>query len=321
MMWNRALGGAIRRVREDHPGATRKAPRGVRPLEFESLEARQLLATLAPIGSVLVPASLGYSATPNISSQPATVTLNDPTGDTGAVRVIGTVLVVTPVPLTDGGTNMINVTQVNDMLQVTVNGVVDSTPLPVSSINRIVVFGSKASDDITIDPSVDPTIPVTLDGGHGGDNSLQAGAGPTREHGWFGFNNLYGGTGPNQLIGRKGHVAFHPTASTDEIFAGVIPPPSKSFFHHHAPGGTFFKNVNGRAVPITSTDPSASATRQALTPIQHTKSTQSKSLATHSSVHKTASTPVASSPAKTVTTHTSGGTSKAAGSGGTPPTK
>ena len=268
------------------------------------------------------------SASPNITSQPATVTLNLTLGDTGAVRVIGNVLVVTPVPRTDGGTNTINVTQINDptnaandKLQVTVNGTIDAIQPLVSNINRIVVFGSKASDDITIDPSVDSTIPVTLDGGHGGGNNLHAAAGSTREHGWFGFNNLFGGTGPNQLIGRKGHVAFHPTATTDEIFAGVIPPPSKSFFHHNAPGGTFFKNVNGRAVPITTPDPSASATRQALTPTQRTKSTKLKSLATPSTVHKTTSTPVASSPAKTVTIHTSGGTTKAAGSGGTPPTK
>ena len=135
----------------------------------------------------------------------------------------------------------------------------------MSDIDRIVVFGSKASDNVTIDPSVDPAIFVTLDGGHGGGNNLHAAAGSTREHGWFGFNNLFGGTGTNQLIGRKGHVAFHPTATTDEIFAGVIPPPSKSFFHHNAPGGTFFKNVNGRAVPIPTPVPSASGTLKALT--------------------------------------------------------
>ncbi len=275
------------------------------------------------------------SASANQTSQPATVTLNI---STGAVRVIGNVLVVTPVPRTDGGTNTINVTQINDPtnaandeLLITVNGTIDPIqPLVFNTegglnINRIVVFGSKANDTVTIEPSVDPAIFVTLDGGHGGGNNLRAAVdaagGSTREHGWFGFNNLFGGTGPNQLIGRKGHVAFHPTASTVEIFAGVIPPPSKSFFHHNAPGGTFFKNVNGRAVPITKPDPGASAVRQALTPTQRTKSTKLKSLATPSAAHKTTSTPVASSPTKTVTIHTSGGTTKAAGSGGTPPTK
>ena len=82
-MWNRAWGGAIRRVREDHPGATRKVPRGVRPLQFESLEARQLLAAaLAPIGSVSVPASLGYAVPLNGSAantpQTFTVTSSNP---------------------------------------------------------------------------------------------------------------------------------------------------------------------------------------------------------------------------------------------------
>ena len=158
---------------------------------------------------------------------------------------------------------------------------------------------------------------MTLDGGHGGGNNLHAAAGSTREHGWFGFNNLFGGTGPNQLIGRKGHVAFHPPL-----------PPSRSSRSHPAaeqellssqcPGGTFFKNVNGRAVRSPRQTPVRSATRQALTPAQHTKSTKLKSLATPSTVHKTTSTPVASSPAKTVTIHTSGGTTKAAGSGGSP---
>ena len=83
---------------------------------------------------------------PNITSQPATVTLNLTLGETGAVRVIGNVLVVTPVPRTDGGTNAINVTQINDptnaandKLQVTVNGTIDAIQPLVSNINRIVV--------------------------------------------------------------------------------------------------------------------------------------------------------------------------------------
>ena len=71
---------------------------------------------------------------------------------------------------------------------------------------------------------------MTLDGGHGGKNTLQAGAGTTREHGWFGQNTLIGGTGPNQLVGRAGHVKFKPTATTNEIFAGV---PHPGYHNYH----------------------------------------------------------------------------------------
>jgi hypothetical protein len=176
---------------------------------------------------------------------------------TGAVRVIGQVLVVTPAPRTDKGTNTIHVTQVNDptnsannKLEVTVNNLLDPTQPLVSAINHIVVFGAKASDDITIDPSVDPTIAVTLDGGHGGTNTIQAGAGTTREHGWFGKNFLHGGSGTNELIGAKGHVRFLPTSTTTVIFAGVPHPGvRRNKKEPKAPGGTFFKFVNGRLVP------------------------------------------------------------------------
>src|SRR5205814_10256139 len=90
---------------------------------------------------------------------------------------------------------------------------------------RVVVFGAKANDKITIEPSV--TVAATIDGGHGGRNVLKGGDGElsqgtgTREHGWFGFNILIGGPGPNQLIGRAGQVRFKPSKSTNLIFAGV----------------------------------------------------------------------------------------------------
>jgi hypothetical protein len=201
----------------------------------------------------------------------ATVTLNVGTAppkpvNTGTVRVIGTVLVVTPLPRTDGGTNNIIVSESNNtsspasnILVVSVNGQIDTTQPLASSITRIVIFGAKASDNISINPAVDPTIAVTLDGGHGhGKNVLTAGAGPTREHGWFGQNTLIGGTGQNQLVGRAGHVTFKPTATTTEIFAGVPRPGfhehrgwyRSSNMHYTAPGGTFFKFVNGKLVPI-----------------------------------------------------------------------
>jgi cyclophilin family peptidyl-prolyl cis-trans isomerase len=186
--------------------------------------------------------------------------------NTNAVRVIGTVLVVTPPPSPlHGPTNQILVTETqnpqspaNQKLNVTINGVTDLTQPLASSIDRIVVYGSKSGNTIKIDPSVDPTINVTLDGGHGGKNVLQASRGPTREHGWFGQNTLLASTTTNQLVGRAGHVRFFATKATNEIFAGQ-PHPGYHDFHKYKnkssvaltpPGGTFYKLVNNKLVPV-----------------------------------------------------------------------
>ena len=129
-----------------------------------------------------------------------------------------------------------------------------------ANIDRIVVFGSKASDSITIDPSV--TVPaVTLDGGHGGKNVLNAGSTPTREHGWFGRNTLVGGTDANELVGRAGHVKFRPTSTTDEIFAGV--PKRRKEGHIQAPGGTRIERLRP---PAGGCWPVGAATRRVVSP-------------------------------------------------------
>ena len=168
------------------------------------------------------------------------------------------VLVVTPLPRTDHGTDNIEISQQADStvtggqnIVVTVNGVPDVIQPPANSLLQIIVFGGKASTDIQVDPSVSPTIPITLDGGHGGHNVIQAGAGPTREHGWFGHTLLIGGTGSNELIGRKGFVRFKPTTTTNLIYAGVIKP---RFSHRTvAPSGTFYRFEKGRLVPVLTT--------------------------------------------------------------------
>ena len=186
--------------------------------------------------------------------------------NTGAVRVIGTTLVVTPpAPATLKQNNTIVVSEAvsssspaSDKLVVTYNGNADVTQPLASSIDRIVVYGTKANDNITVDPAVDATIPVTLDGGHGGHNVLQGGSAQTLEHGWFGRNVLSGGSGTNQLVGRAGRVKFKPTAATTEIFAGVPHPGYSNFTLYHGrtgytltpPGGTFYRYVNGRIVKI-----------------------------------------------------------------------
>ncbi|AGA30588.1 peptidylprolyl isomerase [Singulisphaera acidiphila] len=196
------------------------------------------------------------TGTTDLTSPAAAVNLTITQAATGTVRQISNVLVVTPAPRTDRGTNIITISQINDAtnaandkIQVTINGVIDQTQPLVSDLDRIVVYGSKASDRITIDPNVDSFMRVTLDGGHGGVNVLQAGSGFTREHGWFGANTLKGGAGPNVLIGREGHVRFRPTATTAVMFAGKGHAPRK---HQHTtpPTGTFFKSVNGRIVPV-----------------------------------------------------------------------
>lgn len=214
----------------------------------------------------------GNTQTVNLNVAPS----NTQPVNTGTVRVVGTVLLVTPAPRTDRGTNNIVVTQTslpnspaNERLVVSVNGVFDTLQPLASSIDRIVVYGSKAGDNVTITNAVSSTISATLDGGQAGKNVLRAGAGSTREHGWFGSNNLYGGTGPNQLVGSQGHVKFHPTATTNEIF---VARPRQHFKDNIKPGGTFYKSVNGKIVPA------ASATRKTVTVVPGTAlSTNSQS--------------------------------------------
>jgi cyclophilin family peptidyl-prolyl cis-trans isomerase len=221
--------------------------------------------TYTPVTGYAGPDSFLYQVTatgPNTTAPPATsnpgkVSIEVGPVNTHAVTVVGPVLVVTPVPRTDNGTNTIDVTQIanpsgtGDVIQVTVNGVIDINQPPTSgtgAVQRIIVFGGKhANNKIMIDPSV--MLPVTIDGGRGRRNKLKGGGAESREHGWFGVTTLIGGTGPNQLIGRAGHVKFKPTKSTTVIFAGE-PSHRTSQLHPVAPGGTFYKFIHGRIVPI-----------------------------------------------------------------------
>jgi len=164
------------------------------------------------------------------------------------------VLVVTPLPRTDHGTDSIVISQQGENIVVTVNGVTylptNGMPIAAANLYQIIVFGGKASTDINVLPDVSASIPITLDGGHGGHNVIQAGAGPTREHGWFGHTLLIGGTG-DALIGRKGFVRFKPTTTTNLIYAGVVKP---RFSHRTvAPTGTYYRFEKGRLVPVLTT--------------------------------------------------------------------
>ena len=83
-----------------------------------------------------------------------------------------------------------------------VNGSIDLNQPAVSNVDSIIVYGSKANDRITIDPSL--TMPVTLSGGTGGNNVLTAGGGPTREQGWYGTTVEKQGESDNFLFGQAG---------------------------------------------------------------------------------------------------------------------
>ena len=192
---------------------------------------------------------------PNLDSLPSAVTLNVAPPSTGTVRLIGNVLVVTPQPRTDRGTNTILVTQRADpaangegRIVVSINGTIDELQPLEGDLLRIVVFGSKANDIIRVDPSV--TVPATLDGGHGGRNRLNAGGAPTTLHGWFGANVLAGGPEKDRLIGRAGRVRFVASPGGDIAFEGS--PSRKSNGEPNPPEGTFYRIVRGRLVALPS---------------------------------------------------------------------
>jgi cyclophilin family peptidyl-prolyl cis-trans isomerase len=219
----------------------------------------------------------GPQSTPAVTtSNPNTVTVTVGAVDTGAVSIVGPDLVIQPVPKQHGGSNYITVNQVPDatasggaVLEVFVNGQLDETAPGIGTVNQIIVYGGRRTNNyITLTPNV--TVPATIDGGHGRENGLKGGSGPTREHGWFGFTTLTGGTGTNQLIGLAGHVKFKPTKATDVIFAGV-PKRRTSQLNPTPPGGTFYKFVHGRLVPVPISALGKTTTTEKKDPKSHKK--------------------------------------------------
>ena len=199
--------------------------------------------------------------TPNLTSNNATETITVGGANTGAVRLIDRVLVVTPTPrqsLRDRGRNTVSVDEVNGNVQVMVNGLVDATQPAASALDRIVVFGSKNSDTINVGQEV--TIPTTLDGGHGGTNLVTAGGATSTEFGWFGTRNvLKGGPANDLLVGRAGKVKFVKSGGNDTLFAGEIPHqrpfpaalPGGLFRSRPGnPHGTYYKFIGKTLVPI-----------------------------------------------------------------------
>ncbi len=226
--------------------------------------------------------------TPTLQSNPGPVTITVGPAkpvNTGAVRVVGGVLLITPLPHVGHPTNTIDVIQTttssssSPVIQVYVNGQLDLNQPAASSLTFIDVFGSKANDRITIDPSV--TVPSLIDGGHGGRNVLRAGSTETTEHGWFGHNVLIGGTGPNQLIGRLGLVKFKPTSATDLIFTGQ-PKRRTALLYPVPPGGTFYVYKKGRITPVPLSNlypqpfPTPTGIYYPVTPHKHTHTHKKK---------------------------------------------
>ena len=119
---------------------------------------------------------------------------------TGTVRQVGTVLIVTPQPRIDHGTNQIEVAQIpsstasgGSIIQVMINGHLDTTQPATGGLSRIIVFGGRrAKNDIYIAPSV--TLPTTIDSGHARRSFLTGGGGNTLEQSWFGHTTLGRGT-------------------------------------------------------------------------------------------------------------------------------
>jgi peptidyl-prolyl cis-trans isomerase A (cyclophilin A) len=167
-------------------------------------------------------------------------------GDTGAVRLLNDVLIATPLPRRHRGRNDIKINEFQGNIYAVVNGVADKTLVADTALMRVVAYGSKTGDTITVAPNV--VADATLDGGHGGFNRLTAGGGQTRIHGWFGFNVMKGGPERDFLIGRKGRVKFVHSPGHDLYFIGE--PRSTILYKHHKAVAPFGMVVS---VPATAT--------------------------------------------------------------------
>jgi cyclophilin family peptidyl-prolyl cis-trans isomerase len=221
---------------------------------------------LGPDSFSYLVSSTGPQSTPTIlTSLPGSVSILVGPVLTGSVQVIGTALVIQPKPQFHGK-NTIHVAQIASpsspggaVIQVNINGQLDSTQPAIGNIDRIIVFGGRtARNKIIVDPSV--KVSTTIDSGHGTVAFLTGGGGPSREHGWFGHTTLIGGPGPNQLIGLAGKVKFKPSKATDLIFAGK-PRRRTALLHVLPPGGTFYRFIHGHLVPIPASEVKAGETR------------------------------------------------------------
>jgi cyclophilin family peptidyl-prolyl cis-trans isomerase len=179
-------------------------------------------------------------------STPASVTVEAIGGVTRAVRILDDVLIVTPPP--GPASNTVQIVPVGNLIRVIVNGVIDNQQPQATNIRRIVLFGSKRCDTLSIDPAI--TIPATISGGMGGRNTITAGGGVTTIHGWFGkMNTVKGGPKNDRLFGQAGKIHFVKSGGKDTMLAAQPVNPTKQ------PRGTFYKWVKNRLVPKPAPKP------------------------------------------------------------------
>src|SRR5690606_11578430 len=91
--------------------------------------------------------------TPNLESAAATVSFNVIGAvDTGAVRQIGATLIVTPPPgrLINPAPNAIDVALVDGRVVVSINNQIDTLRPVATDLERLIVYGTKAGDTITV---------------------------------------------------------------------------------------------------------------------------------------------------------------------------
>ncbi len=194
----------------------------------------------------------------NYSTENLVINVQQPVS-TGAVRFVldsptsstGTML-ISPLPRpSKNAHNTIDVTQQNGNIEVIVNGVIDLNQPAVSNVESMSIFGSKANDRITIDPSL--TTPVNISGGNGGNDVLIAGGGPTRLQGWHAVHTVEKqGQSNNYLFGKSGTVTVVQGSGTSNvIFLGT---PYRPRGHSRIqripplPSGTYYTFKNGHLV-------------------------------------------------------------------------
>jgi hypothetical protein len=200
--------------------------------------------------------------TNSLTSTPGKVTINvgTATGVTGAVRLIsdGTtlndnILVITPPPNKKRQQDQISVYETTPsgsttpVIQVMVNGVIDTTQPTASSVTGVVIYGSKTGTSVLVAPTI--TVPVSGDTGHGGRNFYNdAGSADAEIRAWFGHSAVQGGSGTNAIVGQKGHFKVVKSPGTDSVFVSNINPYRRAphykvagFHLEKQPLGAFYK--------------------------------------------------------------------------------
>jgi cyclophilin family peptidyl-prolyl cis-trans isomerase len=212
----------------------------------------------------------------NYSTENIVVNIGQP-ASTGAVRFIPDAsssasgnLVISPLPRpSKKAHNTIEVTQQDGNIEAIVNGVIDLNQPAINNVDSIIVYGSKANDRITIDPSL--TMPVYLSGGDGGHDVLIAGGGQTREQGWHSANTVEKqGEAQNFDFGKAGTVTVvQGSGHSNVIFQGSIYKPkghSRIRRYPPIPNGTYYKFVKGKLTPTADTFSTTKTIKNTTTP-------------------------------------------------------